>query len=61
MPTLYTSNDGNITITIRQQDARRIAWACFVRGAYIRTKVLPRNNTAIVQNFGFAASDFTAA
>jgi len=54
----YTSNDKQVTIEIRQQNARQIAWALFVNGSYKGTKVLPRNNTAVVQNFGYEAAYF---
>jgi hypothetical protein len=57
--TTYTSTDKTIIISIRQQNGHKIAWACHVEGKYIKTKVLPKNNTAIPQNFGYAAKDFT--
>lgn len=56
----YISKNGQIVIEVRQQDFRRTAWALYVNGSYMKTKVLPRSNTAIPQNFGFAAADFTA-
>jgi hypothetical protein len=58
MNTTYTSNNGQIVITVRQQNARQIAWALHVGGQYKGSKVLPANNTAIVQNFGFETADF---
>lgn len=54
----FININGNITITVRQKNRFQIAWAEFVNGQYKRTKVLPRNNTAIVQNFGYLAKDF---
>jgi len=55
----YTSNDQTVKITIRQVGKNRIAWACHVNGSYRGSKVLPSNNTAVVQNFGYEAKDFT--
>lgn len=52
----YTS--GNIEITVRQKGRTRTAWALHVGGQYKGAKVIPNNNTAIPQNFGFAAADF---
>mgnify|MGYP001208946868 FL=1 len=60
MNTTYTSNNGQIVISIRQQGMRQVAWALHVGGQYKGSKVLPSNNTAIVQNFGFDSADFTA-
>jgi HSP20 family molecular chaperone IbpA len=53
----YTNNN-NVTIEIRHAYRGKIAWAEFVNGKYQRTKVLPANNTAVVQNFGYLAKDF---
>jgi hypothetical protein len=58
---IYTNKTNTITIEVRQQNARQIAWALFVNGQYQKTKILPRNNTAVVQNFGFLANDFVQA
>ena len=58
MTTTYTSKNSQIVITVRQQNARKIAWALHVGGQYKGSKVLPANNTAVVQNFGFEAADF---
>ena len=55
---IYTNNTNTVKIEVRQQNARQIAWALFVNGQYQKTKILPRNNTAVVQNFGFDAVDF---
>jgi hypothetical protein len=54
----YTSNDNKVTITVRQQNARQIAWALYVNGSYKGSKVLPRSNTVIAQNFGYTAAYF---
>lgn len=54
----YVSNDGKVEISIRQRGANKTAWALFVNGSYKGSKVLPNNNTAIIQNFGFSAADF---
>jgi hypothetical protein len=54
----YTSKDNKVTITIRQQNARQIAWAHYVDGSYKGSKVLPKNNTAVVQNFGYNKTYF---
>lgn len=59
--TKYTSNNGQIEISIRQAGRFNTAWACHVNGRYIGSKCLPKNNTAIVQNFGYLAADFKAA
>ena len=60
----YTSKDGKIKIVARQYGIAagqpRTAWAHYVDERYLGTKVLPSNNTAIVQNFGYNAEDFTA-
>ena len=48
----------NITIEARSNGKYQIAWALFIDGQYQKTKVLPKNNTAIPQNFGFALDDF---
>lgn len=58
MNTTYTSKNGQIVISVRQQGLRKVAWALHVSGQYKGSKVLPFNNTAIVQNFGFDAADF---
>lgn len=58
---IYTNKTNTITIEVRQQNARQIAWSLFVNGQYQKTKILPRNNTAVVQNFGFLANDFVQA
>jgi hypothetical protein len=60
MKTIYSSKDGKVSITVRQYGCRNIAWALHVDGQYKGSKVLPANNTAIAQNFGFPAKDFTA-
>jgi hypothetical protein len=57
----FISKDGSVEISIRQHGNNRNAWALFVGGQYKGSKVLPARNTAIVQNFGFAAADFIAA
>lgn len=54
----YTSKDGLVVIKVRQKGARKTAWALYVAGNYKGTKVLPSENTAIVQNFGYSAADF---
>jgi hypothetical protein len=54
----YISNDGKVVISIRQQGKTKTAWALHVGGQYKGSKVLPNNNTAIVQNFGFDAENF---
>lgn len=59
MNTTYTSNNGQIVISIRQQNVRQTAYALHVNGQYKGSKVLPTSNTAVVQNFGFEAADFT--
>lgn len=59
MTTTYTSNNGQIVISVRQQGVRQVAWALHVGGQYKGGKVLPATNTAIVQNFGFEAADFS--
>lgn len=59
MNTTYTSNNGQIVISVRQQNARQTAYALHVNGQYKGSKVLPTNNTAVVQNFGYEAADFT--
>ena len=58
---IYANKTNTITIEVRQQNARQIAWSLFVNGQYQKTKILPRNNTAVVQNFGFLANDFVQA
>jgi hypothetical protein len=55
----YISNDGKAVISIRQQGKTKTAWALHVGGQYKGSKVLPNNNTAIVQNFGYSAEYFT--
>ena len=55
---MYTSTDGTIVITVRQESTYRIAYALHVNGEYVCTKVLPRNNIAIVQNFGYTLEEF---
>ena len=57
----YISNDSKSVISIRQQGATKTAWALHVCGQYKGSKVLPNNNTAIVQNFGFKAEYFIQA
>ena len=57
----YTSKCGSIVISVRQMGARKIAWALHVAGSYKGSKVLPANNTAIVQNFDYLAADFDTA
>ena len=54
----FTSKDGKVEITVRQRGQNRTAWAHHVCGRYMGSKVLPNNNTAIVQNFGYRADDF---
>jgi hypothetical protein len=54
----YISTNKQVVIEVRQQGKTKTAWACFVNGKYICSKVLPKNNTAIVQNFGYQAADF---
>ena len=54
----HTSTNGQVVITIRQQYRGKTAWALHVAGQYKGTKVLPSNNTAVVQNFGYLAADF---
>ena len=56
--TSYISKDGKVKINIRQQGTKRTAWAHYVNGSYKGSKVLPSNNTAIVQNFGYRADEF---
>jgi len=58
MTTTYTSKNGQIVISVRQQGVHKVAWALHVDGKYKGSKVLPVNNTAIVQNFGFESADF---
>jgi len=59
MSNTYTSNNGQTVISVRQQNARQTAYALHVNGQYKGSMVLPTNNTAVVQNFGFEAADFT--
>ena len=59
MNTTYRNENGTVEISVRQHGATKTAWALFVNGKYQKTKVLPNRNTAVVQNFGFAASDFS--
>ena len=54
----HVSKDGQVVIAIRQAGTRKTAWALYVCGQYKGTKVLPAANTAVVQNFGYAAADF---
>ena len=58
MQTTYTHKTAQITIEVRQIGFSKIAWAHFVNGQYKGSKVLPKNNTAIVQNFGYSSADF---
>jgi hypothetical protein len=58
MKTAYTHKTSQIVIEVRHTGRWTAAWAHFIDGKYQGTKVLPKNNTAIVQNFGYAASDF---
>ena len=58
MNTSYKSNDGKIEISVRSCGFNRAAWSLFIGGSYKSSKVLPNNNTAVVQNFGYAAADF---
>lgn len=55
---IYISKNGKIIIEVRQYGINKTAWAHFVDGKYQGTKVLPKNNTAIVQNFGYSADQF---
>lgn len=57
----YIHKNLSVSIEIRQQNTHKIAWALFVDGKYQKTKVLPRNNTAIPQNFGYSLADFETA
>lgn len=57
--TIYISEKHKATITLRQQTGYKTAWALHVNGQYMGTKILPYNNTAIPQNFGYLAADFT--
>jgi hypothetical protein len=50
----YISNDDKVVISIRQKGKINTAWALHVDGKYQGSKVLPNNNTAIVQNFGYS-------
>lgn len=59
MKTTYKNTNGTVEIAVRQAGLNRTAWALFVNGQYQKTKILPNKNTAIVQNFGFAACDFS--
>ena len=59
MNTTYISKNGQIVISVRQQGARQVAWALHVCGQYKGSRVFPANNTAIIQNFGFEAADFS--
>lgn len=58
MKTTYTHKTSQIVIEVRQIGFSKIAWAHFVNGKYQGSKVLPKTNTAIVQNFGYQAQDF---
>jgi hypothetical protein len=58
MKTAYTHKTSQIVIEVRHAGRWTVAWAHFIDGKYQGTKVLPKNNTAIVQNFGYAAADF---
>ena len=49
---------GMVVIKIRQKGVYRTAWSLFVNGRYKKTKILPNNNKAIVQNFGYEAINF---
>ena len=55
---MYKHITKDIVIEIRSTGLHRVAWALFVDGVYQKTKVLPKNNTAIPQNFGYALADF---
>jgi hypothetical protein len=54
----YISTDKKVVIQVRQFGATKIAWACFVNNKYIGSKVIPKNNTAVVQNFGYTTDYF---
>lgn len=58
LTTKFVSMDKTIEISVRQLGKFKIAWTLHIDGKYQGSKVLPANNTAIVQNFGFLASDF---
>lgn len=55
---VFRSKDKRVSIEIRQQDRWQIGWALFIDGQYKKTRIIPRNNTAVVQNFGYTISDF---
>ena len=54
----FISKNGKVEISVRQAGKNRTAWAHHINGRYMGSKVLPNNNTAIVQNFGYAAEEF---
>lgn len=54
----YVSKDKAAVISVRSTNRSSIAWALHVNGAYVKSKVLPKANTAVVQNFGYDAVDF---
>lgn len=56
----YVSKDGKVEINVRQAGKNKTAWSHHIDGRYMGSKVLPNNNTAIVQNFGYAAADFVS-
>jgi hypothetical protein len=58
MKTTYSHKSENIKIEVRQIGFSKVAWAHFVDDKYKGSKVLPKSNTAIVQNFGYTATDF---
>ncbi len=55
---IYRSKDKGISIEVRQQDRWNIGWALFIDGQYKKTRIIPRKNTAVVQNFGYHKDDF---
>ena len=55
---MYKHLTKNIVIEVRSNGLHRTAWALFIDGQYQKTKVLPKNNTAIPQNFGYDLAEF---
>lgn len=55
---MYKHLTKNIIIEVRSTGLHRVAWSLFVDGIYKKTKVLPKNNIAVPQNFGYALADF---
>lgn len=59
MITKYTHKALKVEISVREIRKHSIAWSEFRHGRYKGTKVLPKSNTAIIQNFGWSDDDAT--